>query len=121
MSGAPVRLSRMSPAASPVDPIFAPIYEAFAGQPGVTYGKLMRSYGLRIHGKIFSMLVDDRVVYKLPKARVDELIAGGKGEHFDTGNGRVMREWIAIHRQSRINRVKLAEEAKTFVSSLIKK
>lgn len=31
---------------------------AFAGDRQVSYGKLMASYGLRVKGKIFAMLVD---------------------------------------------------------------
>jgi hypothetical protein len=33
---------------------------------------------------------------KLPRARVDELLAAGAGERFDPGHGRVMKEWIAV-------------------------
>lgn len=33
---------------------------------------------------------------KLPKARVDALVRGAKGKHFDPGHGRLMKEWVAL-------------------------
>ena len=35
-------------------------------------------------------------VVKLPRDRVAELIRMGKGEYFDTGRDRVMKEWLAV-------------------------
>ena len=54
------------------------------------------SPGLRVGGKIFAMLAHGELVVKLPRARVDELVAAGAGERFDPGHGRVMKEWIAV-------------------------
>jgi hypothetical protein len=47
---------------------------------------------LKIRNKIFAMLVTDKLVVKLPRQRVDELIAAGEGERFDSGHGRLMIE-----------------------------
>ena len=33
---------------------------------------------------------------KLSQKRVDELISNGQGENFDTGGGRIMKEWVVI-------------------------
>jgi hypothetical protein len=52
-------------------------------------------------------------VVKLPKARVDELVASGKGQRFDPGHGRVMKEWFVV-REGGANWVELAEEACDF-------
>ena len=42
------------------------------------------------------MVTRGRLVVKLGRPRVDELVAGGLGERFDTGRGRVMKEWFAL-------------------------
>jgi len=45
------------------------------------------------HGKIFAMLGrGSSLVVKLPRERVDELARAGKGQHFDPGHGRLMKE-----------------------------
>ena len=80
------------------------------------YGKGFGSNGLRVGGKIFAMLVNDRLVVKLPKQRVDALIAGGEGERFDPGHGRLMREWLSLAPESRTDWLALAREAMEFVA-----
>jgi len=35
-------------------------------------------------------------VVKLPKDRVDELVRLGRGQYFDPGHGRLMKEWLAV-------------------------
>jgi hypothetical protein len=79
-----------------VDHRFAPVVEAFANDRHVTYGKMFASMGLKVNGKIFAMLVNGKFVAKLPKERVDELVRRGKGEHFDPGHGRLMKEWVTL-------------------------
>ncbi|MGH6974316.1 MAG: hypothetical protein ACRED6_06785 [Stellaceae bacterium] len=37
-----------------------------------------------------------RFVVKLPRARVDALVAAGQGVYFDPGHGRKMKEWAVI-------------------------
>jgi TfoX/Sxy family transcriptional regulator of competence genes len=107
------RMSTKGPPAR-IDPAFAAVVEAFATDRRVTQGKLMASYGLKVNGRIFAMLVRGQLVTKLPKSRVDELVASGRGERFDPGHGRLMKEWIAI-RSSEAEWVTLAQEAFAFV------
>ena len=97
-----------------IDPRFAAVVEAFAKHRDVSAGKLMASYGLKVHGKIFAMFGRGKFVAKLPKERVDELVNGGKGERFDPGHGRPMKEWIAMPSE-RASWVELAMEAYEFV------
>jgi hypothetical protein len=61
------------------------------------------------------MLVKGKLVVKLPKARVDALIAAGDGERFDPGHGRLMKEWVAVEPTSEEGWLDLAREAMEFV------
>jgi hypothetical protein len=102
--------------AAEVDPRFAPVVDAFEKDRQVTYGgKGFGSTGLKVNGKLFAMLSSKgKFVAKLPKDRVDELVRLGKGEHFDPGRGRLMKEWIAL-RGARTSWVGFAREAHRFV------
>jgi TfoX/Sxy family transcriptional regulator of competence genes len=97
-----------------VDPVFAPIVDAYAADPLVTAGRMMASFGLKVNGKIFVMFVKGRFVAKLPKSRVDELVASGEGERFDPGRGRLMKEWASLDADSP-GLLELAGEAYRFV------
>lgn len=93
----------------------------FLADPTVTQGTgFGSSPGLRTTGKIFAMLVNSELVVKLPKARVDQLVASGTGGRFDPGHGRLMKEWatVALHRTESWER--LAAEALQFVGSAVK-
>jgi hypothetical protein len=58
---------------------------------GVTLGSGKKGFGssaLPVNTKIFAMLSFERkFVVKLPKKRVNELVASGSGERFDPGHG----------------------------------
>ncbi len=100
---------------TPVDPRFAPIVAAFSRNRDVTRKRMFSSSNvLTVNGKIFAMLVQDRLVVKVPKVRVDELTAAGRGAPFDPGHGRVMKEWIAV-REGDADWLALAKEAYRFV------
>jgi hypothetical protein len=103
---------------------FQAVVDAFGGEPDVTPpldapGAERRFGGaaLKVNGKIFAMLVRDRFVLKLPRERVAALIAAGDGEPFDTGPGRVMKEWVALSPASGQEWQALARQAKAFVGS----
>ena len=105
------------PAAPEIDPRFAPVERAFAADGEVSYGdgKGFGSRGLKVNGKIFAMMSSKgRFVVKLSKKRVDELVSGGRGERFDPGHGRLMKEWVVLGTGS-ANWVDLAREACDFV------
>lgn len=74
-------------AAGEIPAEFAHIASAFAPVKGATQGKMMSCFGLRIHNKIFTMFPRGKFVAKLPKARVDELVASGKGKRFEPSPG----------------------------------
>ena len=87
----------------PVEPVqrFAALVDAVSGEPDVRLpdsagGRRFGSETLRVGGSIAAMLVQGRVVLKLPRDRVEGLVADGDGEPFLDGRGRAMREWVAL-------------------------
>ena len=79
--------------------------------PGGGFG----SSALRFQNKIFAMLVRGRLVVKLPRARVDELVAAGDGDRFDANKGKPMKEWLSLDPASALAWSPLAREALDFV------
>lgn len=100
---------------------FATIVEELLNNPDVTppsNGRSFGSSGLKVRQKIFAMLVRGKLVVKLPKARVDELVASREGERYDPRHdGRLMKEWITIEPTSSVEWLPLAREAMEFVGS----
>lgn len=103
---------------------FAALAEALSGEPGVTWGadeparrgRFGRT-ALEVGGKLFAMPVRGRLVVKLPRSRVDALVASGDGERFDPRHdGRVMKEWLMLSATSSLDWLPLAREALAFVS-----
>lgn len=89
----------------------------FAKRRGVTAPTGGSGFGkaaLRVDGRIFAMLVRDEFVVKLPRERVAEIIAAGKGRAFDANKGTPMREWLVAATPAK-SWVGLAEEALAFV------
>jgi hypothetical protein len=78
------------------DPRLAPVVSAFekeAPKPGRKFGK----NGLKTKdGKLFALFTQNALIVKLPRERVDALVADGIGERFDPGHGRVMKEWLTV-------------------------
>ncbi len=106
------------PAITPEDR-YAALVDEFLGQPGVLQGgQGFGSQGLKVHGKIFAMLVRGRLVVKLPKAQVDALVAAGDGTRFDPRNdGRLMKEWLVLDPTTQDRWLSLAREALAFVGA----
>lgn len=104
---------------------FAALVEEFISYSTVTLpldGSQSRnrfgSAGLKIQNKIFAMLSGGRLVVKLPKTRVDALIASGDGERFDPRrDGRLMKEWFSLSPTSEHAWLPLAKEAMEFVTA----
>ena len=88
----------------------------FTSDPAVSQGTgFGSSPGLRVRGKIFAMLAGDSLVVKLPKDRVDELVASGVAARFDPGHGRVMKEWAIVPVGEADDWERLAADAFAFV------
>lgn len=116
MTGSAARTRAKGREEAGIDPRFAPVAGAFVGNRDVTGGRMMSSYGLKVHGKIFAMFGRGRFVAKLPKMRVDQLVEQGVGKRFDPGHGRLMKEWIAIA-GGEASWIQLAREACQFVKT----
>ena len=99
---------------------FAALVETMLTHAGTTHGagagpqRAFGSTSLKTNGKIFAMLVNGRLVVKLDRRRVDELVAAGDGERFDPGHGRLMKEWVVIEPGGG-DWLALAKEARRFV------
>jgi len=104
------------------DALFEQLISHFSSDPAVTppsgaKGRRFGASGLKVDGKLFAMVSKGELVVKLPRQRVDELVASGIGSRFDPGHGRVMKEWVTVApRHSRSWR-ELAHEARDFVAS----
>jgi TfoX/Sxy family transcriptional regulator of competence genes len=103
---------------------FAELVGTMLARSDATYGAdsaqgARRSFGstsLKANGKIFAMLVKERLVVKLSASRVDELVAAGAGERFDPGHGRIQREWLSVASSAADDWLALAIESEEFVS-----
>lgn len=85
---------------------------------GTESKKRFGSTELKVHNKIFAMLVRGNLVVKLPKSRVDALVAAGEGERFDPRHdGRLMKEWVVLDTSMKEQWLILAREAMEFVAS----
>lgn len=87
-----------------------------------TYGNRggsQRDFGatsLKRDGRIFAMLVKDRLVVKLAASRVGELVDAGAGERFDPGHGRIQKEWLSVRGGDLEEWRRLAIESEAFVA-----
>ena len=79
-----------------------------------TGGRGFGGGALTCRGKIFAMFVREQLVVKLPKERVDALIADGAGTPFDANKGRPMKEWVGVPTTSNVAWSDLATEALAF-------
>jgi hypothetical protein len=103
------------PAKPEVGADFARVVAALGRRTGVTLepGWGAGNLVLKVNAKIFAMEVGGRLVVKLPKPRVDELVSAGGFTRFDPRkNGRVMKEWLVASDGS--DWVELATEALAF-------
>jgi len=102
------------------DPVqaFAAVVAAFTRDRRVKAPAAVRSSfgsnGLKVDGRIFAMLVRGALVVKLPRERVAELLESDRGDPFDAGKGRPMKEWVTL-RTPESEWIELAREARRFV------
>lgn len=102
-----------------MDERFVALVERFAGRPGVEVpNESPRRFGsdaLKVNGSIFAMFVSDHLVVKLPRHRVDALVASGIGSPLEASKGRPMKEWLRVTTAPEEAWLPLAQEAFEFV------
>src|ERR1700761_6338390 len=93
------------------------LVDELIGADGVTPPTGSSGFGrsaLRYRRKIFAMFVRGQLVVKLPRTRVDELVAAGHGGRFDANKGTPMTEWFSLDPDSALPWPPLAREALDF-------
>ena len=96
---------------------FAALAARFGGEADVSEGTGFGTVpGLRTGGRIFAMLAHERLVVKLPRERVDALVAAGAAEPFEPSPGRRMKEWASVDPAAPEDWHALAAEARAFVA-----
>lgn len=95
-------------------------FEAFSGgfadDARVEQLRMFGSPCLKVAGRVFAALVNDHLIVKLPKSRVDRWVAADRGTRFDPGHGRIMKEWLSVPAAANRQWAKLAQEALEFVA-----
>lgn len=76
--------------------LFDEVAAEYLSRRDVSVGRMLRSDGLKVNGKVFALLVDDRLVVKVPAKEASALVAAGEAEAFQSGGGRTMREWVSV-------------------------
>ena len=105
-----------------VEEHLAALVEEFAGHPdvevpGASGRRRFGSDALKVNGSIFAMVVGGQLVVKLPRERVDALVADGTGASFEAREGRPMKEWVRVAVEDQRTWITLAHEALVFVRS----
>lgn len=96
---------------------FEAIAEDYQADHRITRAMTFGAPALKVKGKVFACFYKGRLVLKLPKTRVDALSQSGKGQHFDPGMGRQMKEWASLDPSGTRTWRKLTAEALEFVAA----
>jgi hypothetical protein len=98
---------------------YAALVQTFVSEgQAMQAGKGFGANGLKVRGKNFTLFVRGKLVLKLPKARVDAIVAAGEGTRFDPRrNGQEMKEWVVLGPILDDDWLPLAREARAFVAA----
>jgi TfoX/Sxy family transcriptional regulator of competence genes len=107
----------MKQSATDADTLFSEISKTFLRSPNVTTAKMFGGTALKASNKVFACSYKGKLVLKLPREKVDDLVAAGGAVHFDSGTGRPAKEWVAIDPSRGKAWLGLARDAKKFVTS----
>jgi hypothetical protein len=97
-------------------PEYRTIVEQLLGDPAVSEAQMMGMPSLKLGAKMFGGLFDGRLVVKIGRERVEQLIAAGRVEPFDpSGRSRPMKDWALVGAPA-ADWLELAGEAKAFAA-----
>lgn len=89
------------------------------GEPGVSRGRMMASYGLKVNGKFFALASPEHLVLKVPASQAAALVAAGDAVPFEPGPGRRMKEWVSLTPPADLDQWRrLMRDARGYVASL---
>jgi hypothetical protein len=86
-------MGRSRLAGSAVEEAFEAAVAPLFADPRVGRGR--KQLCCEVADKVFAMVSGGRIVVKLPRARVEELVGQGAGDYFQLGS-RTMKEWLAL-------------------------
>ncbi len=97
--------------------LYGTVVDTMLQNPDVTQSQ-KRGFGsgLRVGGKVFAMLVKSKLAVKLPPNSIEELLAKGEGELYESG-GRPTKDWIVVESNSQERWLSLAQEAMEYVAA----
>jgi hypothetical protein len=73
------------------------VVEQLLADPSVSEGQMMGMPALKAHGKMFGGCFEGKLVVKIGRERVRELIDAGRVHPFDpSGRGRPMKDWAQV-------------------------
>jgi TfoX/Sxy family transcriptional regulator of competence genes len=81
----------------------------------VSVGTMFGSKGLRTGTKFYAIWWHDRLVVKLPPARLTELVDVGDGQPFEPMEGRRMNGWIMLG--DSVEWLPVVDEARAYVAA----
>jgi TfoX/Sxy family transcriptional regulator of competence genes len=84
----------------------------------VSRGSMFGSQGLRTGKKFFAIRWHDKLVVKLPRDRLTELVGAGDAQPFEPMEGRAMNGWVVV--DDAVDWGPLTAEARAFVESQAK-
>ncbi len=90
---------------------YAHVKAHFEKVADVTVNSGRGAQGLKVGKKMIAMFSRGDLLLKLPPARVDELVATGRGQPYDPGNGRVLGNYVLIPASRSRSWIELCEEA----------
>jgi len=90
---------------------YAKLKEHFAGVDGVIVNAGRGAQGMKVGKKMFAMFFKGDLLLTMPPARVEALIAAGRGLPHDPGTGKAMKNRILVPASKKRSWIKLCEEA----------